>query len=68
MQIEHLVRLGEKKIKEIKKGSWTSMGRFSQQTQNPESLGCYKMNEKKKDFTPLIHIAIHIIIKTQKQI
>ncbi len=29
LQIEHLIRLGMKKVKEIKKGSWTSMGRFS---------------------------------------
>ena len=28
LQIEHLIRLGRKKLKEVKKGSWTSMGRF----------------------------------------
>lgn len=28
LQIEHLLRLGQKKTKEIKKGSWSSMGRF----------------------------------------
>ena len=28
LQIEHLIRLGRKKLKEIQKGSWTSMGRF----------------------------------------
>ena len=28
LQIEHLIRLGRKKLKEIRKGSWTSMGRF----------------------------------------
>eukprot|EP00795_Rhopilema_esculentum_P002557 gene2557-751_t len=28
LQIEHLIRLGHKKLKEIQKGSWTSMGRF----------------------------------------
>ena len=28
LQIEHLIRLGRKKLKEIKKGSLTSMGRF----------------------------------------
>ena len=30
LQIEHLIRLGNKKVKEIKKGSWASMGRFSE--------------------------------------